>query len=540
MLYYSYFLGNFVVQQRKQIVKMRRSGIFILLILIGLTGRIHVVKAQEDKTLAIPVIQKDQQKQVLDPDTILPVYLEENDLSKIGDLRSQFEKQNSTYSEPVQRGSSILRLINKDKIELPPEALQLVHAPVYASRILDQNMTFKDTIIVNPIFLPPIFKGNNAFNGPFYDPDFYKTEGIPDRYLPQTEVLPKYAAKKRMDDELYQYMVTHYPTLFKYSTRDLPNDIIAPTPLHVDIRERYEAAPIIVKSEVNVEDIEGVPIRFIPDRLYWQSAFESAIQFAQNYVSPNWYKGGSSNLNIYTKHALKYDYKKDKVQLTNEMELRLNAYNAPKDTLRNYKIGDDLLRFHSNFGYQAFNKWYYTLDAEFKTQLFTNYQENTKLVQASALAPFSVNIGLGMKYDLDKKFTDKYKKLRLSVNMAPVSYTYMHSIKDDIDLGRHGFKHDPETNLFKTTLSQVGSTVKMDMTAQFNRNVTWQSRFYYFTSYDRVVGEFENTLTMAISRFFSTRIYLHLRYDDAVAKTEDFDSYFQINELLSFGFNYKW
>lgn len=515
---------------------MRRLAIFISIILIGGT---NVVKAQEDQTSTLPIIQRTQQ-QVQEPDTIAPIRLEEKDLDKIGDLRLQFEKQNSTYTKPVRRGNSILRFINKDKLEIPPEVLQLARTSLDASLVFDRNMTFKDTVIVNPIFLPLVFKGNDSFSGPFYNPDFYKTEGPFDEFLPKPEVLPKFAAKKRMDDKLYQYIVIHNPTLFRYSEKDLPDDMIVPTPIHIDIRERYETAPIVVKSEVKAEDVEAVPIRFIPDRLYWQSAFESAIQFAQNYVSPNWYKGGSSNLNLYTKHGLKYDYKKDKVQLTNEMELRLNAYTAPKDTLRNYKIGDDLLRLHSNFGYQAFNKWYYTLDAEFKTQLFKNYQENTELVQASALAPFTINLGLGMKYDLDKKFTDKYKKLKLSVNMAPFSYTYMQSIKDDIDLGRHGFKKDPETGLYETTLSQIGSTIRMDMTAQFNRNVSWQSRIYYFTSYDRVVGEFENTLTMAISRFFSTRIYLHLRYDDGVTKNEDFNSYFQINELLSFGFNYKW
>jgi len=57
----------------------------------------------------------------------------------------------------------------------------------------------------------------------------------------------------------------------------------------------------------------------------------------------------------------------------------------------------------------------------------------------------------------------------------------MHSIKDDIVPGRHDFKEDP----------------------------------------------------------FSTRIYLNLQYDNGVTKNEDFNSYFQINELLSFGFNYK-
>ena len=31
-----------------------------------------------------------------------------------------------------------------------------------------------------------------------------------------------------------------------------------------------------------------------------------------------------------------------------------------------------------------------------------------------------------------------------------------------------------------------------------------------------------------------------MRYDDGVTRSEDYKHYLQINELLSFGFNYKW
>lgn len=144
-------------------------------------------------------------------------------------------------------------------------------------------------------------------------------------------------------------------------------------------------------------------------------------------------------MNLFTKNNLKYDYKKDKVQVTNELEFKASVYTAPKDTLRNYKIGDDVFRIHSNVGYQAFNKWYYTFDAEFKTQFFTNYQENERIKQAAFLAPFSINFGLGMKYELEKQFTDKHKKIKFSTNLAPISYTYMYTTQE-IDYSRHGFK----------------------------------------------------------------------------------------------------
>ena len=143
----------------------------------------------------------------------------------------------------------------------------------------------------------------------------------------------------------------------------------------------------------------------------------------------------------------------------------------------------------------------------------------------------------------------RHRNIKLNVNVAPFSYNYMYSSQKgiDMDLKRHGFKEKDnaaelpdDVNKYRNSQSQIGSKVEANMTFNINRNVSWTSRFYYFTDYHRITGEFENTFNLQISRFFSTRINLHLRYDDGVAKNEDFDSYLQINELLSFGFNYKW
>ena len=44
---------------------------------------------------------------------------------------------------------------------------------------------------------------------------------------------------------------------------------------------------------------------------------------------------------------------------------------------------------------------------------------------------------------------------------------------------------------------------------------------------------------MALTRYFSTRFNLNLRYDDAVRPYPGWHRYLQYNELLSFGFNYR-
>lgn len=292
------------------------------------------------------------------------------------------------------------------------------------------------------------------------------------------------------------------------------------------------------KIETSPDDYTA-PTKFIPDRRYWTSLFETSLKFSQNYVSPNWYKDGTSNLNILSKNLFQYNYARNRFQLKNLLQVDMSVYTASDDTLRNHKFGDNLLRFYSNFGYRAWSKWYYTVDFEFKAPLFTNYKKNTMKKQVAFLSPYIINMGLGMKYDLNKKYAKRGRSLKLAVNVAPISYTYMASVDDNINRGVHGFQKDSQGG-YEKSLNRLGSTVRMDMVLKPNRNVTWKSRFYYNTTYKNVLAEFENTLDMAISRYFSTMINVHLRFDDSVTKTKGYNSYLQTNETLSFGLRYVW
>jgi hypothetical protein len=462
-----------------------------------------------------PVVEYDE------TDTITnPAYLDRSEL--IVDEDSFLYRKTDTVIKPL---------------EMAPEAL-------YWSRVSGINIrkrvpahfTFKDTVFVNPLFMPLLLK----------EKDVYPLDPI-QLYIPVDLVgdnlnQPLYTTKPLFQQELlrfhvremaYRYVQYCCPSSFKLIETHLPTETT-----HFIRKSDIETIPV-EKVEVDPADLHP-PVKFLPDRRYWTSAFESALKFSQNYISPNWYKGGTGNLNVFTKNQLQYNYEKGRVRFKNLLELNASVYNAPQDSMRAYKMGDDLLRLYGNLGYQAFSKWYYTLGAEFKTQMFANFQENTDVRQAALLSPYIVNLELGMKYDFSKQFKRKDRSLAFTLNMAPISYIYMYSIDEGIDLGRHGFHKKTGTEELDNELSQLGSTVRLDLTLKPNRNVTWKSRIYYFTSYDHVVTEVENSLDLAISRFFSTLIYLHFRYDDGVVKTENFNTYMQLNEILSFGFGYKW
>ena len=121
----------------------------------------------------------------------------------------------------------------------------------------------------------------------------------------------------------------------------------------------------------------------------------------------------------------------------------------------------------------------------------------------------------------------------LSVNVAPLSYTFRATTNKAIDLARQGL------SLEKPWYQRIGSTVRANWQWRVNMNLTWSSRLYFNTSYHQVEAEWENTLDMALTRFFSTRFNLNLRFDDAVSPASGWNKHLQYNELLSFGFSYR-
>lgn len=490
----------------------------------GFAGKIH---SQEKDILSQPVplhapVADSIEPEIARPDTV--------DLKKIKSLREQFERQNRLYSVPFRSEDPLLRFLKKDEVIMSNEALYWINKAYEPSWRLDY-LTFRDTSIVNPLFLPLIFRGGQFPEYP--ETEFFLHKPAGDAYAPlfrpDTSVFASERSEIRFRQRVYRDISLARPDYFRYTLADIPTDIPQPK----EIKSRPVWNIFQVENDTEPNELKG-PKLGRPKIKYWIPYFESSIQFSQTYISPNWHKGGNGNLNLYTRNYFRYNYNKDKVQFTNELEWKESFYTAPKDTLHEYRVGEDVFRIYSNLGYRAFHNWFYTFYGEFKTQIFTNYAENSRKKLAAFLAPYTINFGIGMKYELKKSFKEKGKNVSFSTNLAPISYTYMYSIDDKIDLARHGFVDG------KHYLSRVGSTVRADLTFNFNRFTSWTSRFYYFTSYDRIEGEFENTLNLAISRFFSTRLHLNLRYDDGVSKKKPSDNYLQIYELLSFGFNYKW
>ncbi|MDR1724302.1 MAG: DUF3078 domain-containing protein [Tannerella sp.] len=400
--------------------------------------------------------------------------------------------------------------------------------------------SLREAMIDNEFFIPLVFRGGMfpEINYQFSRDSISLTPPLRPPFVYRNKrsenMFKYYYFKKALEDHAYKNVMLKDPRNFKYTLSRLPQRVIRPE------RIDRSAEPVKLEAKTQIAPPETVDpvIKFIPDRKYWTSSFSSDIKFSQNKTSSNWFKGEIDNMNIFTNAVITYNYARDKISLANTLSATFTINSAPKDTLRDYSIGTDELRLRSVLGLKAIKNWNYSTSAEFVTSMGNRYIANTMNKNSAFLAPYTINLGIGMTYAVTPKFKKPDRAMNVALTINPFSFKYMYSIDREINLPAYFPKNEDGTYMF--VLSTFGSQVTMNSTVKFNKSINLTSRLDYFTNYELVKCELENKLDIAISRYFSTTFYLYLRFDDSVAKSPTSDTYLQYNELFSFGFSYRW
>ena len=285
-------------------------------------------------------------------------------------------------------------------------------------------------------------------------------------------------------------------------------------------------------EEVMQPSILDIP-QVIPDTVmvqkprFWTYKGDGFLQFMQNFVSSNWYKGGESNYSLVGSLTLEANYdNKDKWRWDNKLELKLGLLLSSTDSLHKVKSNEDMIRFTSKVGLQASNRWYYTLQLQTYTQFTPGYKSNDPKVYSDFFSPFNLNLGLGMDY----KVESKNKRLTGTINLSPVAINYRY-------VGRLALSTSYGLEEGKHSLVEFGPNMTADIVWKFNDVVTWKSRFYAFTSFKRAEIEWENTFELRVTKYISANLFLFPRFDDAYKYDADL-GYWQFKEFSSLGFAY--
>lgn len=262
---------------------------------------------------------------------------------------------------------------------------------------------------------------------------------------------------------------------------------------------------------------------------FWTIKGNSYVHFTQNYISDNWYQGGESTNSLLGGFVLEANFDdKQRIEFENKLEIKIGFTTAPSDTMHSYKTNADMVRFNTKLGVKALKHWYYTLAAEAKTQFFGSYKTNTNEMVSNFLSPAEIDVTLGMDY----KFQNK--RLNLSLLTSPVAYSFVYIGNERII--------DPtkfNVEVGENHSHSIGSKFVGNMTWIVRKNIKWVSKLDYFTTYHKVICNWENTFDFVLTKYLSTKLFMNMRYDDGVTRKEG-QSYFQFKELLSFGINYTW
>ncbi|MCR5129920.1 MAG: DUF3078 domain-containing protein [Prevotella sp.] len=366
------------------------------------------------------------------------------------------------------------------------------------------------------------------------------TTQIPQLFLPFTyygSVAHEMLSLDESPSEVSSALLAMYlrrPDLVQSTEETLREEYAAPAE---EVGKPVAAAPVAevvvpVEPETPEVDVE------VKKPNFWTFKADSYLQFLQNYVSGNWYKGGESNYSMLSGLTVEANYNnKSKWRWDNKLELKLGFQTSPSDTVNKFKANEDLIRLTSKVGLQATKHWYYTLQFIGYTQFTRGLKPNDRRTYSDFTSPLNLNLALGMDYKVEWL----NKKLTGTVNISPIALNYRYV---DRTIFR---KSDTETKWFPTlhglddgkhSLFDPGSSFTIDVEWKIAENISWKSRMYGFTSYKRVEYEWENMFSFQFNKYISTKLFVHPRFDDNRTRDDDY-GYWMLKEFLSLGFNYS-
>lgn len=327
-------------------------------------------------------------------------------------------------------------------------------------------------------------------------------------------------------DKTMMYIYLNRPDLVENSEShlsaagDLDAEIMQPITHKVMLSEKVEA---FIKDPI----VEPVKV-FVRKPNFWTIKGDYYLQFLQNYISGNWYKGGESNYSMVGSVTMEANYNnKQRMKWGNKLELKLGFQSSRSDSLHSFKASEDLIRYTSKLGLEASKKWYYTLQLIANTQFTHGYKSNDAFVYSDFLSPINLNLSLGMDYSVEAL----NKKLTGNLHIAPIAYNFKYVKRREL-LTRYGLDDG------RHVLHDFGSQFTVELLWLLTDNIKWNTRLYGYTTYHRAELEWENTFTLQFNKYISTNLFIYPRFDDGTAR-DGSHGYWQLKEYLSLGFNYS-
>lgn len=326
-------------------------------------------------------------------------------------------------------------------------------------------------------------------------------------------------------------MYVRHPELFDHTDADIQSQ----DKLRQEVKQPIDATDglgkMAVPADLGNDMAEPVAVKAHRPN-FWKVWGEGSFRFQQNYYSENWYKGGSDNYSALTVLRLEsmFDNRR-KFTWHNRLDFEL-GFQTSDDKVHKVRVTNNLLRLTSSLSYQAIKNWHYTTEVKATTQNMRNYNWESDTYSSGFFDPLYLNVSVGMKYT----YRSKKGKVWGELYLAPVSYEMRYVANDSIDLRRrHGIKDG------HSTLHNFGPYARWTFDWNVMKNIHWGWNMYFFTNFDQVQFQWENTIKFTINKYLDATLYVYPRFDDSSKnyRSKKKDTYWMLQEYLSLGLTYK-
>ncbi|MBN2215470.1 MAG: DUF3078 domain-containing protein [Bacteroidales bacterium] len=258
---------------------------------------------------------------------------------------------------------------------------------------------------------------------------------------------------------------------------------------------------ILILLAVTWPEIFGQQDTLQSDTLkFWNYTGMASLNFSQTSFSKNWQAGGQSSIAGLGLFNYTAKYAKNKSSWDNILDVKYGLTRLADDDTRKT---DDNFEILSKYGYQAFEKWFYSAMLNFKTQMTDGkHESNRDSVISKLMAPGYILASLGMDYKEGDVF---------SLFISPVTGKITFVLDDTFsDEGRFGVEPGNKSRF------ELGALLKSILVKEIIKNVTLNSKFGMFYNYledPQIDIDWEVLVNMKVNQYISANLVTQLVYD---------------------------
>lgn len=288
----------------------------------------------------------------------------------------------------------------------------------------------------------------------------------------------------------------------------------------------------------------------IPDSLrVWRKGGIGALNFSQASFS-NWAAGGENALSAATQVNFFANYKKEKTDWENTLDLAYAFLRTDKQPLRK---SDDKIDFTSKWGHKASHVWYYAALLNFKSQFSPGYNyPNDSTFISDFLAPAYILVSTGIDYK-----PKDYFSCFISPATGKITIVNNQTLADEGAFGVKEALFDTsgvQTAGGKKIRYEFGALISLKFKKEIAKNIALTTKADFFSNYfydpKNIDVNWDFLLSMKVNKYVmasvsTTLIYDHdipvpLYTDVAGVKTQTGTGpRTQFKEVLAIGFSYK-